>query len=390
MSDLLPYLAPYSGWTLILTLFLLGLHLARRCLFPKLNPARRTCPHCHYDLRFSPTPTCSECGQTLKSESQAQRPPRKYLLAALSLLLATALPTYTIQHRVRQYGWSYYLTLYPLYYFFPNITDFSAQSGPYDIRIYHDRRHFSASSLLPVSTAAISRDGQVIWTWSDQFLHAGWHRRTLGGTALPPIVDLDADGTPELILSSFDSLRILRLGETLQSLTPPNSRDLAFIDDLIDLDQDGKLEAVAHDSTLTLHQTSFHGTTYPPYYYRIDRAGLHLAPDLMRTAELPIPLDYLQATAIDCRRFVLPPNNNPFQYTGQTATIAKPILTLIYSGHYTQAMTFLDQAWSGDESSKALFLQFLDQEINRSPAKPALYQLGYHPPPRTLFPPTTP
>lgn len=121
MSDLVTWLAPYSGWAILLALAVLGGAITTYALFADRARHRR-CPRCGYDLSHSPTSVCSECGRTLRSERDGFRTRRRWPLAFVGLLVAIALPTFVVQRRVRQYGWAYYTYVGPLYWLWPDET----------------------------------------------------------------------------------------------------------------------------------------------------------------------------------------------------------------------------------------------------------------------------
>lgn len=398
MSHFLPYLAPYSGWILILALATLGLLLACRSLFPKSSPARRSCPNCNYDLRFSPTSTCSECGHTLRSEQQAQRPPRKPLRALLGLALAAALPTLAIQYRLRHEGLDYYTRLHPFYFFSPDKTIYHATSGPYILRITEDRRRWSEGSRYRDAKVEITRDRQTLFSWHDYNITPGVFYSPDGITPVPPLTDLNADGIPEFICQStaggnsgFYATHVFSLGPTLVNLNPHSGNDTT--DDLnyfTDLDHDGKLEAVGHTGAFSYFHCCHAASIYPKIIFRLTNQRFVPAPDLMRTPNLPLTPTQLAQARAEC----LAHPGGIDQDIGLGDALYSPLIDvitqLLFSGHPDDALSFLNQAWPGDPTSKSRFLQELHQRIQLSTYQPLLENLGYHPPTQKTSTPPTP
>ena len=54
-------------WLGMITLFLGSIYIAWKAWFGDRSRGRKRCPKCWYDMAYSSTLTCSECGHTVQS-----------------------------------------------------------------------------------------------------------------------------------------------------------------------------------------------------------------------------------------------------------------------------------------------------------------------------------
>src|SRR5436190_8290860 len=107
MSDLIPWMVPWSGRVLVLGVVCIGMYIALRGLvrWRRLMPI---CPKCGYDRSHSNSQHCPECGHVSKTPIDTLRRPRRWRIVFIGALLALSLPAYVVQRRVRTHGWEYY------------------------------------------------------------------------------------------------------------------------------------------------------------------------------------------------------------------------------------------------------------------------------------------
>ena len=385
MSDLLPWMAPYSGWTVMTLLALLGLRVAARGLRrrPSRGPGGR-CARCGYDLTGAPTLICSECGHARQARAPSLHLRRRPGVVLLGLLLATALPAFVVQRRVRAYGWAYYLRVGPGYWLWPDEVRYEASSGSYRIRITRDRRGSFDGARYSGMRCTITRSGKTVWSANDWIIDPGMSNEADDGTAdsqLGPFADIDRDGSPEFLCtgngggnSGATTLHIISLApEGVREMLdhhPPGQTD--NIHAARDLDEDGVLDFVALDHSFVFFNTCHAGSAYPHYAYRI-RAG-KLVPDAALTRLLPTPSVAEMAQAGEqCRA--------AGWHAGIEDALFSPLedvmLDLIYTGRSSEAYQFLDDAWPGPPDAKRQFMNELQQRLSKSPARAALEELGH-------------
>jgi rubredoxin len=382
MSDLFPWYAPYTGWVVALLLMCLGTWLFVLGLRRREVPDRRVCPKCRYDLRATPGTQCSECGYVLKNETEARQLGRRTWLALLGLLVAISLPTWTVQHRVRAYGWDYYTRLYPFYWISPDLTLWAGNCNGYDISITEDRRRWCNGTRYENQRVVITRRGELKWSFEAEHIDPGY--QSYPGSRqvnLGPFVDLDGDGTSEFVCDSNEGgnsgwhlVHIFRLGEKLESLNPNNERRDSYggIEAFTGPDARGRFQAEGVDHAFVFFHTCHAGSCYPAVKFRITRAGLQPAGDLMRTIETPMAEREIEEIVRTCHME---------QYNNERyAPLNEGMTRLLYAGHWGAALKLLDRAWWGSTEQKARYLDEFDDCVKQSPYRMTLYELGYRPP----------
>ena len=383
MSDLLPWMAPYSGWTVMAAVALLGAALAARGLRrrPVAGPAGR-CARCGYDLTGAPTLTCAECGGVRRAGAPSVRFRRRPVLVVLGLALAVALPGFAVQRRVRVYGWAYYLRVGPGYWLSPDEVQYAAANGPYRIRITRDRRRLLGGARYDDTRCTITRGGRVVWSADDWRLEPGMTNEATDGhpdAQLGPFADIDRDGTPEFLCtgsgggnSGSTTLHVVSLGR--DGVRPMLGHPRDGPDNIYaarDLDGDGTLDFVALDHSFAFLNTCHAGSAYPRYAYRI-RAG-KIVPDAALMRLLPSPT----AAEIErARRQCLAAGWRPGIEDPLFGPLLHVMLPLIYTGRPGEAYAFLDDVWRGPDEAKRQFLRELQRRAAASPAREALEQLG--------------
>jgi hypothetical protein len=365
-----------------------GLWLLRRAVWPGVVEGRRVCPGCGYDLRYSPTARCSECGRELRSEREGATPPRRWWLAAVGVVIALVLPVLVVQYRVREYGWAYYTRLHPIYTFFPDEIHGEWVEGEYRIWIYSDRRKWLNGARYNGTRALVTKRGEPVWRFEAQYITPGADPYFRAPQAPPrrpngPLFDVDRDGVTEFVCQSSDGgnggyqlTHVLRLGETLEEMNPhaDDSTDdgIGYLDDL---DGDGRVEAVGMDRSFQFFRTSHAGSAGPLVIWRFGRGRLEPSAELMAKPE-----PYLQGAEREAL---------VRQLRGQGASVNDSLgdalysplngaLTrLIYSGQTREAWRLLDDAWPGTEAEKLEYVRELEERIDGSRVKSVLVEMGY-------------
>lgn len=379
MSDLFPWYAPYTGWAVALLLMCVGAFLVALGLRHREIADRRVCPKCRYDLRATPASQCSECGYVLRSEAEARRLGRRPWLVLLGVIVAAALPTWTVHHRVREYGWDYYTRLHPFYYFSPDLTLWSAKYNGYDCRIVEDRRRLYEGTRYYNRRLLISKHGRVVFTFDDGFINEGF-AGVNSGPVLPALIDLDHDGTLELVCSSNpggnstpDFVHLFRLGDTLTVLNTyiPGHRAGIDIRSFSMPDPQGPYIAEGVDEAFQYFpiRPDRGGRVEPRMKFHITPTGLVLAPDLMRG---PAPSIDREEISSYC--------SGDYPETLKYSYLLTGMTHLLYAGHWDDARALLDQTWWSTPDRKAWFLTEFNKCVNRSTYRDTLHQLGYHPP----------
>jgi len=245
MSDIIPWMAPWSGRILALLVAAAGVVIVWRALFRDRSRGRLRCPKCWYDATGLPSTTCPECGHTVKVEADRLRTRRYWRTAMMGVLVALLLPVLVVQRRVRQYGWDYYLTDGPGYWLFPTVLEESHQVAGYEIRIERDRR-----DVLGPESVRVLKNGEEVFQATGNQWHVGGY---VTGTSPGPFagVDMNGNGFPDLLLQdgAGEILNFPCIFHVLE-IAPQSVRLLAkiegdpFLNHVADLDGDGKIEIV--------------------------------------------------------------------------------------------------------------------------------------------------
>lgn len=360
MSDLMPWLAPWSGRLLALLLFTAGLAITYRALFRKSRDGRPRCPKCQYDLTGGVSPVCPECGYARIRRDRPGRPPRRYLLALVGLVIAFALPTYVVQRRVRQYGWKYYTTYGPFYYFWPTKERQRFEIGEYVFTVAEDRRP------TYIATTRLAFRGSTVWEMTGDF-YVDYGDREFG-LKVDPGDDITGNGVPDLVAWNYSGGAHCCETFTIFELHPDGPRLLADIAsgnssvDFEDLDDDGDLEAILRDDTFAYWNACYAASPMPRVVLSYN--GSEYAPDLNLMAADPPPPEVWEKLAKTARTCLT--NNRGI---AECPDLWRPMLDLIYGGHAELAWQFFDDAWPPDLPGKDTFitdfLAQLDQSLYR-------------------------
>lgn len=195
MSDLSPWMAPWSGRLLTLAVVLLGAGLIIWSLrVRRQNTGEPRCQRCGYNMAGASSLSCPECGHTAENRAQLfiQRQYKSW--AIVGLLVALSLPVYVVQGRMRVYGWDYYLALYPMYAVWPEhkLSDQTVRGLCF--RFYRDRRvYYNERLLITIDEETIFNEKDDRWMFGERY------------EGLAPsqwFFDIDNDGADELLVIS--------------------------------------------------------------------------------------------------------------------------------------------------------------------------------------------
>jgi hypothetical protein len=352
MSDLLPFLAPWSGRILTLAVFLSGLTAC--ALFLRRGWRNRSatpaCPACSYDLSATHTPLCPECGRSSTAPQRA-RGPRRTRAAIICFLVALSLPTFVAQRRMRQYGWDYYLRLRPLYDLFPMKTVRHSSLGRgFDLRVTQNRRSIEYNEYLtvrgPGAPAVRHSEFRVL-------------------PPLNPIEDLNADGYPDILIETHSGGAHCCSRTLIISLDPSGPRTIFdfYGGESSTLPLPGPAGAPrtleTNDDAFAYWKVGFAGSPMPrvllawngttwAFSQDLNRASAHSEEDLLAVAA---------AASADLSQGATTPSSDLWD----------AMLDLIYTGHADRAMALLDQAWPDTTPGKQEFRKEFLEQLDSSP-----------------------
>jgi hypothetical protein len=205
-----------------------------------------------------------------------------------------------------------------------------------------------------------------------------------------PFTDLNGDGVPEVIVSSYSGgahccleYEVYSLGRTAKKIAddlPGAHSECVFAD----LDGDGRFEAIGADWTFAYWNAGFAQSPAEIVILRSTKNGYRLAPDLMRTA--PPRAAAFRAHVDECKDEI-PEGLAKGESFEVTSTVWKNMLPLIYSGHSKLAWKLLDQVWppgtlcqldteSKSQMTKKEFRQLFLTQLNASEYWNGLKQLN--------------
>lgn len=85
------YVLPLVIWLGTLIVCTLCVYVAWRAVFGDRGKDKRRCPKCWYDLAYSPSMTCAECGHTARDEREFTRTRRRPFVALSAVVICVAL-----------------------------------------------------------------------------------------------------------------------------------------------------------------------------------------------------------------------------------------------------------------------------------------------------------
>ncbi len=262
MSDLLPWMAPWTGWIVSVLLLACGCALIWRGLFCDRSRGHPRCPNCWYDRTGLPTTTCPECGHTLQDPRDAWHTRRHWRIALCGIVVAFALPVFAMQRRIRQQGWGYYLRIEPLYSMFPTQVVASRSFGKFTVKILQDRRYGFNGARFENEIVRIQQGSKT-----ELEIRNGWRcslDTDLLDSGSPSAQDLTGDGIADVVLVQWSGGMRGSFEFYIVELGPQHARLLDTIDAgdtseplFRDLDHDGRIDITLNDWTFAYWKTCY-------------------------------------------------------------------------------------------------------------------------------------
>ncbi len=362
------------AWTIAVVLALAGLWLAWRGAIGR-RIAPHACPKCAYDLAGATGRVCPECGAPATPACRPGRV-RRWWLAPLGLvMLAPAAMLLLPGQAATLIEWMLPLRVCGSEESFGDVR--VRTFAPYELPgVVSDALSRLRIQVTPgwERSVEVSHRGRMVYTHSDRLVDLGW-TPPQGGRRVGVNEDIDGDGVPELVISSFSggahccwTYTFLRLGESPALTAQLEAQNGARID--LRRPRPGATECIVttDDDVWNYWATCFACAPKPTIVLRYSRTGLALAPELMAR---PLPPDDSVAlmerrareTVIGLRGRLIDASDPAFQQ----GTYWAPALDLLYTGHEAEAWSFMDRAWPGDVPGKAKFLGAFRENLEKSP-----------------------
>jgi hypothetical protein len=354
MSDLIPWMEPWSGRALVIGVCLLGLLIALRG-FARSRCTTPTCPTCGYNRSQSTSSICPECGGESTSPADLLRRPRRWRLVVIGLLVAMAMPVFVAQRRIRDYGWSYYTYIGPIQWIDPYRTVDSLEIADVTFEVERERLPWSFGGRVVIHDG----DGARIVT-SDTDI--GYRRWTILSNRAGRPGRLSRDAT-HIALQSWSGgahccftywIYEVRGGRASRiAVLDAGNSEMAFKD----VNGDGLDEITLVDDAFAYWNACFACSPKPRVLLRLNDAELTPAWDLMQPsgddlARLLQLLDELPEAW----------SNHEMGDNGVPVIVWRVMLDLIYAGRAGEAFELIARTWPAEGPDLEAFEQeFLAQ-----------------------------
>lgn len=331
MHHLLPWWQPWSGRLLTLTVAMLGVWIVWKNLRrPRLDAPH--CPRCRYNLTGVKSTSCPECGCACDDRDVLWRGRRRWVLATLGVIVMLTLPVHVVQNRVRQFGWSYYLRLQPMYTLLPRYraADYRLDHG-IRVTLWRDRRAWNDAEFV------VTVKGEPVWrSPMDGYWTIGFDDLA-GASYAEQLVDLDGNGSMELAITTNgggtgtnDELRLLSFDSTSSPARLVNIAELSGFTTFTDDDHDGVYEIKYTSHYYRYWWSSGASSPYPIVWLTYRDGAFHFDADRTRS---PLPSDDEIRAAID---FAVIDSNQPYSLAMRLA------IDMIYAGHLDEGLAMID------------------------------------------------
>ena len=353
MSDLIHWMAPWSGRTLVLAAFCIGVLIALRGVV-RWRRAIPTCPRCGYNRSNSNSSICPECSHESKSQRDLLRRPRRWRWIIAGLTIACVLPAYVVQKRVRSHGWRYYTYVGPIYWLDPYRTAESVTVNGVTIEVDRDRNPLEYRDRVIVRDA----DGRRVLRPLKRNDYRRWYVSNPDGRSIghltnqaAPIAIGDYSGGAHCCYTyAFLEIKNERISQ-VATLSTGNS-SITFED----LNSDGIDEITLIDDVFAYWNTCFACSPMQQVIVRWNGSRFTFANELMRTNN---PTDDELNATVDALR-------GNWKHEGGLGDNQVPVqawsemLKLIYHGHGDAALDMLARAWpAGGPDRKPFEEEFL-------------------------------
>ena len=339
MSDLIPWMEPWSGRALVIGVFIIGLIIAVRGIV-RWRSAIPTCPRCGYNRSQSTSSTCPECGRECASPSELLRRPRRWRLVIMGLLVALSLPAFVAQRRIRAFGWDYYSYVGPIYWIDPFATVESLTIDNVRFRVERDRVPWSMHQRVIIRDA----DGHHIAADDTQY---GFRRFGLVPGRVERHARMSRDAR-HVAVQGYSGGAHCCFTYWLYEVRDGRATPIAVLEagnsemSFDDVDADGIDELTLVDDTFAYWNACYACSPKPRVILRLADNHLALAADLMCSADLAndATADALDATLRSA--WAQPEDRGD---NGIPVAAWKTMLDLIYAGRAGDAFELLARTW---------------------------------------------
>lgn len=361
LSDLISWMAPWSGRVLVGAVVLLGM----ACVWWGMRRRRSAspqCGRCGYSFTGLSSRRCPECGWTARTERETMIGSRRWWLVVIGLVIALSMPTFVVVRRTKQYGWTYYRSFGPGHYFFGTYTIEQITLGKGRVRIVGDYSPTVDDVMLEVRTG---RKGEriVIETVSGM-LRMRLGTSQIGGGLIGRGDDITGNGRPNII-AELDSrggdccltYYVFELGPdgTLNEIAVLTAD---YNGGFKDIDGDGIPEFVVVDKTWAYKLTCYACLDYPKMVLTFD--GVTWSPDIDRMRISP-PTESESAFVERIRSL------HADDWYSRRDGVWSEMLRRIYGGHVASAWRLFDAAWEPGWGEKQELLDIFATVLRSSP-----------------------
>ncbi len=192
--------------------------------------------------------------------------------------------------------------------------------------------------------------------------------------ANPEIVDLNADGSLELVIQHYTGgahccfeYWIYSLGGQLTEIAKLETMDSPLI--FHNIDDDAVYEVEGVDKTFAYWQSAYAYSPAPPVIMQFTPTGLILDFEQMRK---PPPGESELATTVmrvrsELGREISPHHDEAWRHAGIPTAMWATMLDLIYTGNGNTAWEFFDRVWRNGVSGKEEFRAAFQEALQSSP-----------------------
>jgi hypothetical protein len=191
--------------------------------------------------------------------------------------------------------------------------------------------------------------------------------------------DITGDGQPDLVVSEWTggancclTFHVFEIGTQFRKIA---DIDAEFGDQgphFVHLDKGSDLQIQIYDWTFANWHSDFADSPAPRVILRYKDRAYRIAPDLMRTPQakdLAAKLEKIREEAKSSRDSSWPEADISPELWGT-------MLDLIYTGHWSRAWQFLEEAWPQKVAGKEAFKRDFTEQLKKSPYWKSIEQLG--------------
>jgi len=315
---------------------------------------RRWCPQCGYDLSDSASRTCPECGFSSINEADFRRRRRRWRVVIVGLSIVAVASGFAVGTGVA--GATTRL-LGPAWTLLDSRSLAGGWTVDHEISADLDRTVFSRR-------IRVRRDGETHFQWSGLSSMLGYPDPATGRTEGLG-TDIDRDGEPDLVLQTSDGGNASPVTWFVLSLASRSAGSrieptaVLFDGWFQDVDDDGRPEFIATDSTMRDAWSEYRGLAIPDVVLSPRRDGWRF--DRTATAARPLPESFEagpEAVLAEARA-AWSSEQRPF-----VSHLFSLATTLAARGRGDEALAVMRAPWPGDDdpASVAEFTTLIDPE----------------------------